>query len=87
MCSNASTDSISDISTLSSANEVDPFDAGMSMFELGVSCTYYVTYAEQTSDEVANFFQKMSMTTTRRLPAKNVPDGGGRLHDEFTRIC
>ena len=36
---------------------------------------------EDISDEVANFFQTMTMSTTRRIPAKNVVDGVGMHFD------
>ncbi|KJA13021.1 hypothetical protein HYPSUDRAFT_209894 [Hypholoma sublateritium FD-334 SS-4] len=57
MPNNESTDSLSDVSSLSSVDGPEPFNA------------------EDVSDEVANFYQKMSITTTRRLPAKNVQEG------------
>ena len=74
MASNASTDSLSEVSDLGTDTECGiPFDAGMLYDKCSNEwlVTHYITYAEDASDEVASFFQVMTMSTTRRLPAKN----------------
>lgn len=84
MTSNASTDSLPDGSTLSAdAARETPLNAGMYMFNMCVVGVWHITtiYAEHTSDEVATFYQKVSISTTRRLPAKNVSEGAGTCVD------
>ena len=74
MASNASTDSLSEVSDLGTDTECGiPFDAGMFYDECSNArlVTDHIIYAEDASDEVASFFQEMTMITTRRLPAKN----------------
>ncbi len=74
MTSNASTESLSEASDLGTDTERGvPFDAGMFYDECSNArlVTDHIIYAEDASDEVASFFQEMTMITTRRLPAKN----------------
>lgn len=79
----ASTESLSDDSTLSSDTGPEiPFNAGMCMFYVSVVCNYdlcTMIYAEHTSDEVAIFYRKVTISTTRRLPAQNISEGAGTL--------
>ena len=74
MTSNASTESLSEASDLGTDTERGvPFDAGMFYDECSNArlVTDHIIYAEDASDEVASFFQEMTMITTRRLPARN----------------
>ncbi len=82
MASNAYTESesLSEASTLDTDTERDTrFDAGtFYAWDSGVRLTLdCMIYAEDTSEDVASFFQTMTMSTTRRLPAKNVVEGVG----------
>ncbi len=59
-----------------------PFDAGMLYDKCSNEwlVTHYITYAEDASDEVASFFQVMTMSTTRRLPAKKCQRSGRHMY-------
>ena len=88
MASNASTESLSEVSELSMETEREvPFDAGTfyDQYLKAWLVTNYMIYAEDTSDEVATFFQAMTMSTTRRLPAKNanILEGVGKQFRHF----
>ena len=74
MTSNASTESLSEASDLGTDTERGvPFDAGMFYDECSNArlVTDHIIYADDASDEVASFFQDMTIITTCLLPANN----------------